>query len=76
MCCGGGANLFYMGKKYKDHKFYGVEVNESLANTANYLLKENLDNQDIKVYCDDLYRLKGDYAPAGGYPFSNTAYVD
>lgn len=59
LCCGAGANIFYMKEKYHQSKYYGVELNDELVKLGNRLFIEK-GISDCKIKQGDIYNLDDD----------------
>jgi SAM-dependent methyltransferase len=60
LCCGQGANVYYMGKRFPHHNFIGVDLNPNLVRDGNlYFQTAGISNCHLEL--GDIYKLNDKY---------------
>lgn len=59
MCCGQGANVYYMSQRYPTNSFTGIDISEELVIRGNdFYIRKGLKN--CRLLKDDLYNMQSD----------------
>ncbi|MBL7195622.1 MAG: methyltransferase domain-containing protein [Desulfobacterales bacterium] len=60
---GSGANIYYMGKRYPNSQFIGMDINSDLVTSGNQFFQDN-GIENCQLIKGDIYNLSEKYVPA------------